>query len=408
MSLKYYLAWFLPSILFILNISQTRAQDIELIYTLAVAWSHNGQYLASASVQPDELNGYLQVIDAETMSLEYSFESQQGGFTSVTWSPDDQFIAAGNFDGTVWIFDLTEDRQIATLRGHQSTISSVDWDSSGTRLVSGGNWDELVILWDMTTYQRITDLKMTATISNVEFSPNDEQIAVTNEIGLFVFPATLDVSANHNQIVADRIRALAWSPDGVYIAVGVETIASHTGNQQNATLYTVDARTLSIIQRYTIPSEAIMSVDWSPDSRFIAIYNNNDSVNLLDTTNANIIGYFAGEGTSRYSINSLDFSLYGGRLAYGTVTNSTSQQSNRGTSHVEGIVIVVPNPSIDLLQTIAQACNAPLPIIESLNSSIATNQLSNLITQLESLPIDSIPPACAADLIAVAEAIQSQ
>jgi hypothetical protein len=72
------------------------------------------------------------------------------------------------------------------------------------------------------------------------------------------------------------------------------------------------------------------------------------------------------------------------------------------------IQIVVPAPSLERLQAIAEACNAPVAVEQSLAADIQANDLNAFVAQVEALPEGTIPPACAADLIAVAEALQSQ
>ena len=59
--------------------------------------------------------------------------------------------------------------------------------------------------------------------------------------------------------------------------------------------------------------------------------------------------------------------------------------------------ILVPDPSIERLNAITAACDAPVS---------PTTDMTDFIAQVEALPADSIPPACAADLLAVARALE--
>lgn len=126
-----------------------------LIYITAVDWSSDGNKIVAAGIQPPGVIGYLHVIDVETGQSIYELEPRPGGFASVAWSPDARYIAAGGYDQVVWVVDMEERSHVATLWGHQATVSSIDWNPDGTRLISGGNWDGLVILWDMNTYEQI-------------------------------------------------------------------------------------------------------------------------------------------------------------------------------------------------------------------------------------------------------------
>jgi len=68
----------------------------------------------------------------------------------------------------------------------------------------------------------------------------------------------------------------------------------------------------------------------------------------------------------------------------------------------------VPAPSLKLLDTIAKQCNASPEVEQSLTTSITSNQLEALTSTVESLTAEQIPPACAADLIAVAQALEAR
>jgi len=68
---------------------------------------------------------------------------------SVKWSPCGNFLATASFDGRVGIWKL-EDRKyecFALLEGHENEVKWVDWDRTGTRLVSCGR-DKTVWIWD--------------------------------------------------------------------------------------------------------------------------------------------------------------------------------------------------------------------------------------------------------------------
>jgi hypothetical protein len=65
-----------------------------------------------------------------------------------------------------------------------------------------------------------------------------------------------------------------------------------------------------------------------------------------------------------------------------------------------------PAPSVEQLHAIVAACDAPPTVETSLIASLDAGDLADVVAQVEALPPDTIPPACAADVIAVAEALQ--
>ncbi len=176
-----------------------------LSYTLAVAWSHSGNQLAVVGVRPTaaDASGLISILDTNTQQLIYSLDTSinaaLGGFTSASWSPNDRFLAVSSYDGTIWIIDIEAKLRIAQLLGHQSTVSEVDWSSDGKTLVSVGNWDKLVILWDASSFQILRRIENAGFVRRVSFSPDGSRIAVAQESVLSVFPSTLPVGISQTK-----------------------------------------------------------------------------------------------------------------------------------------------------------------------------------------------------------------
>lgn len=66
----------------------------------------------------------------------------------VSYEPQSNLVAAGYVDGSVRLWDASSGTVLATFNGHKSAISSLLFDSSGTRLVSGSK-DSNIIVWDL-------------------------------------------------------------------------------------------------------------------------------------------------------------------------------------------------------------------------------------------------------------------
>ncbi len=212
-----------------------------------------------------------------------------------------------------------------------------------------------------------------------------------------------------------------WNTSGKKIAIG-DTLAK---------IYLVDGFTfepISILEGHILinPEEAwtynsaITGLAWHPDQRLLASAANDQTVRVWDTdTGATLAVYQHGRANRRTDVS---WSRYGGRLAFPakpeTVALNAANFRGAVTSFADGQAqIVVPVPSLERLTTVASLC---LPDIAPTSTravnllspaSLATlpaDALPDFITQIEALPLDAIPPACAADLIAVAEAIIAQ
>ena len=67
------------------------------------------------------------------------------------------------------LWDITTGKELATLKGHTDTVSSVAFDLYGKTLATGSG-DRTVKLWDITTGKELATLKgHTDVVSSVAF-----------------------------------------------------------------------------------------------------------------------------------------------------------------------------------------------------------------------------------------------
>jgi WD40 repeat protein len=394
------------------------AQDDNLVYVTAVAWSNDGSKIAAVGIKPPGTQGYIRVLDIQTGNTLYELNPSPGGFSSVVWSPDDRFIAMGGYDQVIQIIDVQSLTLVASLQGHQSTVTAVDWNRDGTQLVSSGNWDGLTLLWDVTTYKQSHIVESGNLFpTHVSFSPDGQRIAVGGEGGIRIYASNGSTDENPSWYFKDlNIGALAWNSDGSRIAFGTQTFPSVTNPNVKpaAQLYIFDSINGTQLSNWLTEDETVTGIAWSPDQNLIATDSLDSVIKIWDATSGERLESFIGNrlNTTRYPRH-ISFSPYGGRLAYGSaipseaIVSSEPQTDDAGAVSLAGgaIQIVVPAPSRERLQAIAVACNAPAPVQEALAAQ--TESINDLAAQVEALPEGTIPPACAADLIAVANALQS-
>ena len=142
------------------------------------------------------------------------------GVHSVAFSPvDATLLATGSWDGTVKLWDVVTERDIATLKGHTGPVSSVAFSSDGSTLATG-SWDRTVKLWDVETERNIATLKEhTAGITSVAFSSDGSTLAA----GLWDRTMKLwDVATRQNIATlkghTGPVTSVAFSSDGSTLA----------------------------------------------------------------------------------------------------------------------------------------------------------------------------------------------
>ena len=93
-----------------------------------------------------------------------------GGF-----SPDGTRLVSGFQDGTVRLWDVATQTEVAVLEGHTDQVTSVSFSPDGATLASSGGWDDPTVrLWDTATQAQVAMLRgHTGEVRSVAFSSPD-------------------------------------------------------------------------------------------------------------------------------------------------------------------------------------------------------------------------------------------
>ena len=122
---------------------------------MSVAFSPNGQWLASASRDTtiniwDQKSGELwrtnNVDSSYTTTPLRTLRGHSGDTRSVAFSPNGQWLASGSRDKTVKIWDPNTGKLLRTLQGHKDTVSSVAF-SPYEQLLASGSRDDTIKIW---------------------------------------------------------------------------------------------------------------------------------------------------------------------------------------------------------------------------------------------------------------------
>ncbi|MCQ3931341.1 MAG: hypothetical protein DPW16_12865 [Chloroflexi bacterium] len=146
----------------------------------------------------------------------------------VDYSPDGTRIAAGCWDGNVYIWDAQTGDLLHTLKGHTDKVHSVAYSPDGKYLVSG-SFDATAKIWDTETGQVLFTLaghqplrqSWVQGILSVAFSPDGKFVATggsdhTARLWDAATGKELLVLSNHIGVV----ESVAFSPDSKVLATG--------------------------------------------------------------------------------------------------------------------------------------------------------------------------------------------
>ncbi len=131
------------------------------------------------NVAAQKMTALLQVTDSLKEIYEYSIYA-------LSWSPDGRFIATGDTDAKVRIWDTVTAQAIQVYRGHTSIIHSVAWSPDGNSIASASD-DCTVRIWDVSTGHCSTTYRTEVEgvwIRSVVWSPNSQHIAYGERSGV--------------------------------------------------------------------------------------------------------------------------------------------------------------------------------------------------------------------------------
>ncbi len=229
---------------------------------------------------------------------------------TVAYSPDGRWIAGGGSDQQVYLWDAASGMLTTSGMEHPTEISSLTFDSTAARLLSGGE-DGTVRLWSLPDGELLYDVSVGSEISRVAFNSDDALIAVVDDGGRIhlLDGETLEVRAQI-EAHASAVTALAFSPDGRTLVSG--------GEDDVIRVWSVDAlleQDAAEPQVLTEHSNWVYALAYSPDGRYLASGGFDHSIIVWDVNNDYVpVQRLTGHGDV---VRTVQFSPDGLRLASG-------------------------------------------------------------------------------------------
>ncbi|OCK95059.1 WD40 repeat-like protein [Cenococcum geophilum 1.58] len=144
----------------------------------AVAFSHNGQLLASTS--DDRTVRLWNPVTGEQVQM---LEGHSSTVRAVAFSHDSQLLASSSYDRTVRLWNPATGEQVQMLEGHSNMASSVAFSHDGQLLASVSD-DSTVRLWNPATGEQVQELKGHSNwVNSVAFSHDGRLLASASSDG---------------------------------------------------------------------------------------------------------------------------------------------------------------------------------------------------------------------------------
>jgi WD40 repeat protein len=183
----------------------------------ALAWHPQGKFLVSAGWDTT-----ARVWDTDSCQPVILFNSHANLVTALAFSPDGDLLASADSAHDVHLWQFEEKRTLHVLKGHDGEVRCLAFSRDGRRLASGGA-DRVIHLWDPRHGTRLSGSAGAAlSRTSLALGPGGTRLALS---GGGTAPRVWDTASARPVVtleVQEPVQALAYSPDGRWVAGGLE------------------------------------------------------------------------------------------------------------------------------------------------------------------------------------------
>ena len=212
--------------------------------------------------------------DPASLPVKQTFK-HAGSVSVVAISPNSRYLAAGGLlERSISVWDLATGKLVHRFSNDEGSVSALAWSPDSARLASGRHFIRIVRghiavdVWDIATGRRLLSMsdafvstRVSDRVRKLAFSPDGTRIAAALS-GLALYDATTGALVRSAKDHPAHGVVVAFSPDGRYLAT--------SGRPRQAPIELLDPRTGAPVRSLMADLGLQRMVEFSPDSRVIA------------------------------------------------------------------------------------------------------------------------------------------
>jgi WD40 repeat protein/serine/threonine protein kinase len=137
-----------------------------------IAFSTDGRLLAASTVNQYDIG----LVDTKSWEVVAHAQSPDSPFISLSFSPDGEYLAAGDDNGKVELWNVNPLKLIAVMGRHAARVKAVAFSPDGQQVVSSSD-DKTIALWNVGSRSLATRIGThVAPVRSVAFSPDGKHI----------------------------------------------------------------------------------------------------------------------------------------------------------------------------------------------------------------------------------------
>jgi WD40 repeat protein len=221
-------------------------------HVIALAWSPSGTTLAAAAV-----GGSLTLFQGRSGDIQHVLPGHGFGTTDLSWHPKRTLLASSGQDGKVRLWNPSNGQERLVLEGGAEWVERVAWSPDGTLLASAAG--KKVRLWNESGQIVQEYAGHPSTVADIQWHQGKSLRLASAAYGQLALLNPEKAEPAKLLKWQGSILAIAWSPDGKYIATGDQDSTVH--------FWTVQSGQDLMMSGY--PTK-VRELAWDRTSRFLA------------------------------------------------------------------------------------------------------------------------------------------